>query len=509
VDETTWAEVHRLSHNEKLKNRAIARRLGIHRETVKLALDSDHCPTRSPATRGSLLDPYAGDLEEILKRYPKLSGVRIFEKLRDLGYSGKITIVRELLAEVRPRRKREAFLKRETLPGVEAQADWGSCGSIVREGVIRPLSVFVMALSFSRLLYVEFTTSQEMEDFLRCHVNAFRAFGNLCPKVILYDNLKSVVIWRQKRLMRLNARFTEFACAYLFEPRPCNPGKGNEKPRAETGVRYVKQNFLAGREFRDFTDLQSQAFHWLRDTANVRFHDTTGEKPIDRFEREKNLLQQVPLIPYDTRICRPVGVNHQARVLFQCNTYSVPPELIGMSLTLKAAPDRVTLYHLDREVAAHVRSYSRYKDFELPAHAEAILATKKNGRIDKDRDTFLGLGQPAQRFLEGLVHKGQGSPDFHIDKLLYLTTEYGATQVLAAMETAAAFGAFSADSVQNILYQRLGAASNREKPNPVVFTARPELANQSVEDPDLNDYSHLTALEESDDPREPHNDPAS
>ncbi len=172
MDEAIWAEIHRLSHNEKFKNRAIARQLGIHRETVRLALNSDHCPKRSPAARGSLLDPYVGDIEGILKRYPKLSGVRVFEKLCALGYPGKITVVRDLLAELRPRRPREAFLKRETLPGVEAQADWGSCGSIVREGVIRPLSVFVMALSFSRVLYVEFTTSQEMEDFLRCHVNA-------------------------------------------------------------------------------------------------------------------------------------------------------------------------------------------------------------------------------------------------------------------------------------------------------------------------------------------------
>lgn len=498
MDEAVWAEIHRLSHNEKFKVRAIARQLCLHRETVKLALASDHCPKRSPAVRGSLLDPYVGDIEGILKRYPTLSGVRVFEKLRELGYPGKITVLRDLLSELRPRRKREAFLKRETLPGVEAQADWGSCGSIVREGVIRPLSVFVMALSFSRVLYVEFTTSQEMEDFLRCHVNAFRSFGGLCPKVILYDNLRSVVAWRQKRLTRLNARFAEFAGTYLFEPRPCNPGRGNEKPRAETGVRYVKQNFLAGREFRDFTDIQMQAFHWLRDTANVRFHDTTGEKPIDRFEREKNLLQPVPRTPYDTRICRPVSVNHQARVLFQVNTYSVPPDLIGKALILKAAPDRVTIYNGDQEVVSHTRSYSRYKDIEEPAHREAILETKKRGRIDKDRDTFLGLGQPAQKFLEGLVLKGQGSPDTHIDKLLYLAGEYGATQILAALETATTFGAFGADAVQSILYQRLGAAGERRKPNPVAFTARPELANQSVDEPDLADYSHLTELENSD-----------
>jgi transposase len=497
VDEFLWAEARRLRHVEGFSVRAISRQLRTDRRTIRKALKANRYPQREMAPRGSLLDAFQDTITTLLERYPKLSGVRVLEKLRPLGYTGGITILRDRLAQIRPRRSPEAFLKRETLPGEEAQVDWGSCGHISVDGTVRPLSVFVMVLSYSRLMYVEFTVSQEMEDFLRGHVNGFAFFGNCCPKVILYDNLRSVVTWRQKRLIQFNHRFQEFAGTYLFEPRPCNPGRGNEKPRAETGVRYVKQNFLAGREFRDLTDLRVQALHWLRDTANMRIHQTTRERPVERFERERAHLQLVSRDAFDTRICRSLNVNHQARVIFQTNSYTVPPRYVGKVLTLKAGPDRIWLYDSDAEVASHIRSYGRYRDHEDAAHAKAILATKTRGQQHKDRDSFLALGRVAERFLEGIVRRGKGNPDFHISKLLWLVREYSTTCVLEAMDRAESFEAYGADVVQNILYQRLGQAKARL--NPLDLTTRPELAQHTTDLPDLNEYDHLTQLEDDDD----------
>jgi hypothetical protein len=307
-----------------------------------------------------------------------------------------------------------------------------------------------------------------------------------------------VVVWRQARLTRFNPRFQEFAGAYLFEARPCNRGRGNEKPRAETGVRYVKQNFLAGREFRDLTDLKVQAHHWLKDVANIRIHGTTGERPIDRWDREQSMLQPLPATPYDTRITKSTDVNHQARVEFQTNTYTVPPRFVGQSLTLKAGPDRVTLYQGDTEVASHVRSYGRNKDVEDSAHTRAILQTKRAGRVDKQRDEFLSFGSQAEKFLEGLVRRSHCSPDFHIQKILTLIEDYGATAVLSALERAIAFGAFGADYVQHILMQRSGDGRATRRPDPLSLSTRPDLAAHTVEVPDLSDYDDLTDLEEND-----------
>lgn len=495
--EDLWADIRRLRLHEKLSRRAIARRLCIHPDTVARALASEQCPRPAVGSRGSLLDEYDEVLRSILLEYPDLTGVRVLEKLRDLGYTGGITILRDRLRELRPRRRLEAFLRRETLPGQEAQADWGSCGTILHEGAFRPLSVFVMALSYSRMLYIEFTTSQEMEDFLRCHVNAFEFFGGV-PRTILYDNLRSVVTWRQGRFTRFNRRFVEFAGTFPFEARPCNKGKGNEKPRAETGVRYVKQNFLAGRHFEQLYQVQVAAFHWLTETANRRVHRTTGERPCERLEREKPALQPLPASGYDTRIYRSVYVTHQARVSFQANTYSVPPRHVGQMLTLKASPERLWLYDGDIEVASHVRTYGRFKDVEDPAHARAILATKQRGHLDKERDLFLSLGEPARKFLEGLVTRGHSIPALHIQKVLGLVERHGKTYVLDALSRANSFGAYGAEYVENILRELLGPDTLNPGPDPLVLIRRPDLTSCSVEETNWSDYQPLTPTEDTD-----------
>jgi hypothetical protein len=185
-------------------------------------------------------------------------------------------------------------------------------------------------------------------------------------------------------------------------------------------------------------------------------------------------------------------------VEFQTNTYTVPPRFVGQTLTLKARPDRVTLYHGDTEVASHVRSYGRRKDIEDQVHTKAILATKRAGRVDKQRDELLALGSQAERFLEGLVERGHGSPDHHVERVLNLVQEYGRTPVLAALERAMAFGAFGADYVQHILIQRCGEDPFTKKPDPLSLSTRPDLAEHTVEVPDLSEYSDLTDMEDDD-----------
>ena len=184
---------------------------------------------------------------------------------------------------------------------------------------------------------------------------------------------------------------------------------------------------------------------------------------------------------------------------FQTNTYTVPPGYVGQTLTLKAGPDRVWVYDGDREVASHVRCYGRYRDMENPAHIKAILETKPRGQIHKERDEFLSLGTPAVRFLEGLVRNRHGDPDFHIRKLLGLVEEHGATLVLGAIEHALQYGAFGADVVQNILYQRQDPNGPEPHLNPLDLTTRPDLAEYTTDLPDLDEYDHLTNLGENDD----------
>jgi hypothetical protein len=171
---------------------------------------------------------------------------------------------------------------------------------------------------------------------------------------------------------------------------------------------------------------------------------------------------------------------------------------VGKTLTLKASPDRIGLYDGDQEVATHTRCYGRYRDIENPAHTKAILATKPRARTDKERDLFLGLGAVAQRFLEGLLERGRGSPDIHIGKILYLVDMHGTTPVLGAIDRAIEFGAYGADSVQNILQQRIGERSP-PRSRPLELPTRPDLAELTTEEPNFDDYDPFGELENDDD----------
>ena len=259
METQVWADVRRLKEVEGLSEREIARRLSISRGKVRRALSG--LPSQKPAgEKGSKLDAFKPMVEEVLVSYPKLSGVRVFEKIKGAGYTGGLTTVRYHLIKSRGLH-REAFVRYETAPGEEAQVDWGYWGLFPFKEWWRKVYFFVMVLGYSRKLYVEFTTSQSLADFLSCHVNAFRFFGGI-TKNIRYDNLKSVVISRYLKHIQFNQKFLEFAGYYLFAPQVCNIARGNEKGKVESGVGYVKKNFLAGREFKDFADLERQLQAW-------------------------------------------------------------------------------------------------------------------------------------------------------------------------------------------------------------------------------------------------------
>lgn len=166
---------------EKLSQREVARRLRIDRGTVKRALKSSTPSRRKSKLRGSQLDRYKGQIKELIQNYPALSSVRVIEEIAKAGYKGSLTLVRNYLRKIRPVKK-EAYLRIETLPAESAQVDWANCGYIKVEGTIRKLSCFVMVLSYSRLLYVEFTISQRLEDFINCHINAFHYYNGVPKK---------------------------------------------------------------------------------------------------------------------------------------------------------------------------------------------------------------------------------------------------------------------------------------------------------------------------------------
>lgn len=491
IDETLWAEIRRLHHVEHLSHSAIAARLGLNRRTIAGALGRVGAPRYKRPSRGSIVAPFVDTLRARLRDHPDLSAARLLEELRKAGYRGGYSALKEALRELRPREV-EAFIRRETEPGQEAQVDWGSFGSLRIGKALRPLSCFVMVLGYSRMLALSFTTSQRMEDFLRCHIDAFDFFGGV-PHRILYDNLRSVVLARSGSTVRFHPRFTEFAGAHLFEPRPCGVRRANEKGKVESAIKYIRQNFFVGRDFRDLADLNRQAKAWRDGTANARLHGTTRERPIDRWARDKQELLAMPKHRFDTDVIVPLRASKMCLVHFDGNAYTVPFTAAHQALILRATPTHVRLLDKDTCVAEHLRSYDRGHVEEKSDHLRNLFDRKRAASAVRARDVLLGLCAEARAFLDGLLAHGRRLDD-QLDKLMELVGEHGRTEVAQAVATAVEQRLFSAGYVEELLLAK------KQLPAPsatVSVPTRPEVERTLVLPHSLEVYDDDSSQEPS------------
>jgi hypothetical protein len=311
----------------------------------------------------------------------------------------------------------------------------------------------------------------------------------------MVDNLKSAVL---KRIVGkapiFNPKYLDFANHYGFTIVPCAVGKGNEKGRVESGVGYVKKNFLAGLNIPDFNVLKPAVIHWLDTVANVRVHGETGKRPVDRLQRERESMTPLPPHPYDIATISQVRASRQFRVTVDTNRYSVPAEYAGARLTLKAYPDRLCIYHHDKLLARHLRSYDRRKDFELPDHPKALLAQRKKARDQKIFMRFLSLSHKADAYYQQLEQRRM-NPLHHIRQIVALSEIYGDQSVQQAMEDAFAFQAFSCEYIANLLEQR---ARKLPEPGALLLTRRQDLLELTVEKPDMKLYNKALKKSEED-----------
>jgi hypothetical protein len=252
----------------------------------------------------------------------------------------------------------------------------------------RRLSFFVMVLCHSRMMYVEFTVSQTMEHFLACHEHAFAALG--VPSRVMVDNLKSAVLTRLTgEAPVFNARYLDYARHVGFKITACNVRAGNEKGRVESGVGYIKKNFLNGLVLPDFTAVNAAAQVWLDTIANVRNHGETHARPVDLHAAERAHLKPLNANAYDLARVLNQRASSQFRVTLDTNRYSVPAEYANRRVTLKAWPDRVCVYHQHQLIARHVRSYDRRQDIEDAEHPKALLAQRRTAREQRLLAQFL------------------------------------------------------------------------------------------------------------------------
>ncbi|GAC1670949.1 MAG: IS21-like element ISMac3 family transposase [Candidatus Acidiferrum sp.] len=343
-----WMDIKSL-YREGHTIKAIARLTGRSRNTVRRVL-REAVPSSYPTLeRNSCLDPFKIYAQERFEGCG-LSAIRLLEEIRGMGYTGSVWTLRRYLGSFKPERERlhKLTVRFETPAGQQAQADWAYCGRFPdTSGRIVPVYAFVMVLGFSRMLYVEFTSSMKLSALIRCHVNAFAFFGGW-TREILYDNMKQVRLSPNE----LNPQFIDFARHYDFLIKTHRVRRPRTKGKVERMVLYVKDAFLKGRSFADFSDLNAQARHWLAHTANVRIHATTHQRPLDLWPQE-GLTALSSIAPYHIHELFPRQAGFDAFVRFDKSRYSLPPEYAGQTVAIGKIAQRILIRCGDMIVAEH------------------------------------------------------------------------------------------------------------------------------------------------------------
>lgn len=482
IDYATFCRLRQLHDEQGLKVSQIAAELHLDPKTVEKWVDQPTYQPRQGTKRPSKLDSFKGQILTLLERHP-YTAQQVLQQLRQQGYAGGYSILKEFVRQVRPVRK-PAYLMLEFAPGECAQVDWGSFGSVTVGATRRRLSFFVMVLCYSRLLYIEFTLSEGMEQFLSCHRHAFEFFGGASEKVMI-DNLKVGVLRHPVGQQALfHPRYLDLAAHYGFRPIACNVRSGNEKGRVESAVGYVKKNFLNGLDIPFFASVNPAAIQWRDTVANVRVHGETHRRPIDLFTQEKARLKPLPVMPYDCALVRPIGANGCCHVIYDTNRYSVPHLYASQKLTLKLYPDQLLLFHQEKLIATHVRSYDRRQKLSNPDHTKELLTQRQKARTQTLLLTFLALGAHAEPYVRQLETKCLNTRH-HIQKIVALSEIYGPEKVGRALQDALVFEAYGCEYIANILEQRerLGAP-----PSALHLTRRQDLLDLELPPADLTAY---------------------
>jgi transposase len=456
ISKEQQAEILRLYHVEKWRVGTIANQLNLHASTVRRTLAQDgHAPIA--ASRPRLIDEHLPFINHTLKEYPTLTATRLFMMVTARGYQGKISQFRSIIKEIRPKR-REAFLRLDRIQGEEAQVDWGHFGSIDFEGYQRPLVAFVMTLSYSRAIFIRFFVSQSMSCFLQGHESAFSWFQGV-PKHCLYDNLKSVVLERIGSAIKLNPQMVSYSQHRRFSIRVAAPARGNEKGRTERAIRYVRDNFFAGRKFKDIEDLNQQAIVWCATVSLERdWQDDRTQKVKDALASERQVLVPLcePLYPCEER--RDVSIGKTPYVRFDLNDYSVPHRYVHTVVSVFASEESVRIVSGTETIGTHLRRYTKGMRYDNHEHIRELREWKRLASNDNSIDDLMRcIGPSVKELFDGMSEHDYSMLDAKrsLRKLLEM---YGASELTLAIQEALRQGEYRVSFIRQRLETRRAQA---------------------------------------------------
>ncbi|SPP93129.1 Putative Integrase [Bradyrhizobium vignae] len=305
-------------HRQGLSVSAIARQLGVDRKTVRAYIAKGLEPPvyKKRAVRPGIVDHFEAYLRERLAAYPALTAVRLWRELKERGFVGGYSIVRDRVRELRPAQPAAFQVRFETPAGEQAQVDFArfEVQFVDEPGVKRIVWLFSMVLGYSRLIWARFVVHQDLQTVLRCHIAALEAIGG-APREILYDRMKTAVLGQDAEgLVVYNRALVDLARHYGFQPRACRPYRPKTKGKVERPFRYIREDFFLGGVFRNLDDLNGQLRHWLDTVANPRVHATTHRVVNEAFAEEKAALQALPSAPYRAVLHLERRASHEGMV---------------------------------------------------------------------------------------------------------------------------------------------------------------------------------------------------
>ncbi len=490
------AEILRLYHAEKWRVGTLARQLGVHHNTVRRVLAQAGQAPGLATARPSMVDAFVPLIRDTFEKYPTLRASRLYAMVRERGYTGGPDHFRHVVARYRPAPVAEAYLRLRTLPGEQAQVDWGYFGKHRVGRAERALWGFVMVLSYSRQIFLRFFFGNAMANFLRGHVGAFESWVGV-PRVLLYDNLRSAVLERVGQAIHFNPTLLELAAHYRFEPRPVAVARGNEKGRVERAIRYIRDSFFAARRFIDLADLNAQATAWCAGTTAERPCPEDRTRAVrEVFAEEQPRLLALPENPFPAEDREETTVRRWPYVRFDLNDYSVPYTYVRRAVVVYATLDQVRIVHGSTVIASHARSYDQGEQIEQPEHVAELVAFKRAARHHRGLDRLHHACAYTAAFFAAMAarHGNLGAATTGLLKLLDL---YGASAVDAALGIALQAQAAHLAAVRQILEQRRYAQA---QPPPIpVALSEPQLRDIVVHPHELATYDQIEKEDDDDD----------
>jgi transposase len=443
--------------------RAIARALGISRNTVRALLEA-HAASRetehiaipetpSRAPRPSKLDAFKPSVAALLSRFEDITAQRVFEILKDEGFDGAYTGVKAYLRKVRPPpRPTPSLVTPDYAPGKMSESDWSPYEILFTTGKKATVQALSYVLVSSKRKYFGLYETNDLHALMDGHALAFARFDG-CAAECKYDSQKPVVLRWEGQQPIYNPRFLAFSSHYEFRPLAVRRGHPNDKPRTERSFWEVERSFLNGREFRDLQDMRAQLAAWLDHIVDHRPHEKRSA--LQRFAEERQHLVSLPRHPYDTarvmyRVCGIDGF-----VAWAGNRYAVPYDHVTDLLPVRVTEHELFVYAADLRCVARHELAPRGSGAKLdPTGLHPPPQRKSPIDLDQLRIAFDGMGERAAEFFRLISSGAPRAWAWQTRQILLLRERYSTEELERALGHAASFGALEHAAVERILAAR-------------------------------------------------------